>query len=259
MSALRVAMMQPTFLPWQGFFGLVAAADAFVFLDDFQFSRQSWQQRNRIFVAREKADWVTVPVDRSQRGGEWPTLLETRPVLGEFRRKFLATVRQSYAKSEHRAAIEPEIEAWLAPEWASLAEMNMDFIRRASGWLGLRAKFLRSSELGHDGKRSEAVIDLLRRAGATTYLAARGSFGYMRDDGLFPAAGIETVFQCFEPAPYPQRHSAAFVPYLSVLDALLQVGCTETQRLVDAGTRPFVPWNDMLRAAPAPAGEPGES
>lgn len=259
MESPRVVLMQPTFLPWQGFFGLARRADILVFLDDFQYSRQSWQQRNRIFVGPDRADWITIPVDRHAGATEWPTLLEARPLLEIFPKRFLRTVKQTYARAPFLETVAPMLDAWMGIEHASLAALNIDFATRVMALLGIAPDIRRSSQVGFDGKRSQAVADLLRRTGARTYLAARGSFAYMKEDGIFPVAGVETVFQRFEPQPYAQRQSRTFVPYLSVLDALLQVGPDATRALVDAGEKPFDSWKTMVAgAAPAPAAEPDE-
>ena len=96
---MRVAMMQPTFLPWTGFFQLIDAADLFIVLDDFQFQRHSYHQRNRLFVG-PTVQWVTVPV-RHPPGGEFPLLNEVEPVLSErFQLKLNRTLTQTYGASE---------------------------------------------------------------------------------------------------------------------------------------------------------------
>ena len=79
--------MQPTFLPWQGYFGLVAAAEVFVLLDDFQFQRHSFQQRNRIRLADGAESWISLPV--AHPAGEFPTLAQAAPVVdAKWRRPF---------------------------------------------------------------------------------------------------------------------------------------------------------------------------
>ncbi len=123
--------------------------------------------------------------------------------------------------------------------------MNIAFIRLVARLLELEPAWTRSSELGSTGERSERVLDLLRRAGAATYLCARGSYGYMQEDGVFPVDDIEVTFQDFAPQPYPQRRTDEFVSHLSVLDALFEVGPAETRRLVTAGQRVWTPWRAM--------------
>ena len=249
LPAPRVALMQPIFMPWQGYFGLIAAADCFVFLDDLQFCRRSFDHRNRMLQADGSVYWLTMPVahagseDRGRFNAAAPQL------DARLRRKLLLTLRSSYARTEFFAAVFPAIEEWLAAEWRTLADLNIDFIKRVTAMLEYTVDFRLSSTLRVEGKRSALLAQLVRETGAQTYLSAKGSFGYMREDGVFPLAGIATMFQDFVPRPYPQVQSPSFVSHLSVLDALFQVGPERTRALVSEGQQPFVSWPQMLSAA----------
>lgn len=247
MDRPRVALMQPTFLPWQGYFGLLAEADVFVFLDDFQFCRRSVHHRNRLFVGGAAPAWLTLPVEHAHRA-ERPILREVRPRLdGAARRKLLGALRHGYARSAYFGELYPEVERWLERDWSDLASLNIAFIELASRWLGTAPRFERGSALGVRGARSNRIADLLHRTGAGTYLAARGSLAYMVEDGVFPLEGVDVHFQEFDPQPYPQR-GEAFIPQLSVLDALFRVGPAATRELIAAGQRRFAPWDELVGA-----------
>ncbi len=248
--------MQPTFLPWQGYFGMVAAADVFVLLDDFQFQRHSFHQRNRIRLADGTETWISIPVAHP-RDGEFPILAEAAPLVdAKWRRRLKTTLDQSYGRTAHHAALRAPIDEWIDSTWMSVADMNIAFIQLVARLLGFDPLWRRSSEIGSTGQRSARVLDLLRRTAASTYLCARGSFDYMVEDGLFPVDDIEVVFQDFEPQRYPQRRADDFMSHLSVLDALFEVGPDESRRLVLAGQRAWTPWRAMpamtaaTRAAP---------
>jgi WbqC-like protein len=252
----RVALMQPAFLPWQGCFGLVAHADVFVLLDDFQFQRHSFHQRNRIRLADGAESWISLPVAHPA-DGDFPTLGEAVPIVdAKWRRRLKATLDQSYGRSPHHAALREPIDAWIDSGWASVADMNIAFIQLVSGLLGFAPTWRRSSEVGSAGQRSDRVLDLLRRTGARTYLCARGSYDYMAEDGLFPVDEVDVVFQQFEPQPYPQHRTDDFVSHLSVLDALFEVGADETRRLVLDGQRAWTPWRAMPAMTAATRAEP---
>lgn len=256
MESPRVALMQPTFLAWQGYFGLVAAADVFVVLDDFQFQRHSFHQRNRIRTAGGDETWISLPVAHP-RDGEFPTLAEATPVVdAKWRRRLKTTLDQSYGRSPHAATVREPIDDWIDTAFASVADMNIAFIQLVSGLLGFAPEWRRSSEVGSAGQRSERVLDLLHRCGARTYLCARGSYDYMAEDGLFPVDDVEVVFQSFEPEPYAQRRADAFVSHLSVLDALFEVGVAETRAVVLAGQRAWTPWRAMPAMTAATRAEP---
>ena len=256
MESPRVALMQPAFLPWQGLFGLVGASDLFVFLDDFQFQRHSYHQRNRIRLAGGSETWISLPVAHP-RDGAFPTLAEAVPqVDAKWRRRVKVTLDQTYGRAAHHAALRSEIDAWIDAPWPSVADMTIAFIRLVARWLGFAPQWLRSSELGATGQRSARVLDLLHRTGARTYLCARGAYEYMVADDVFPVDDVEVVFQEFEPVPYPQLRSAEFVSHLSVLDALFEVGPEQTRALVLAGQRAFTPWRAMPAMTAATRAEP---
>jgi hypothetical protein len=239
-----VALMQPTFLPWCGYFALIDAADVFIFLDDFQFQRRSWHHRNRIFAAPGKPAWITVPVAHTHS--------ETRasikcipPVLDTgFRKSFLGMLQHGYGRCEHLEEAMPSLCRWIESDWASLADLNISFIDLTLGLLGIQTPTLRSSELGSAGRRSARLADLLHRVGARRYLAAAGSRDYMTKDAVFPLAEVMTSFQNYQPVAYPQVGADKFVPYLSVLDLLLQTGPGRALSVIRAGSRPFRAWDD---------------
>ncbi len=239
-----VALMQPTFLPWAGYFALADAADVFVFLDDFQFQRRSWHHRNRMFSSPGEATWVTVPVTSGSKDGR-PAIDEVTPIVdADFRKTFRGLLQHGYGRSEHLEALLPALDGWIERDWANLADFNIAFIELAFELLGIRTETRRSSEVGSEGRRSARLADLLGRLEATRYLSAAGSREYMVEDGVFPLAGVETSFQDYEPVAYPQQGASEFVSSLSVLDLLLQVGPERAGAVIREGSRPFRPWED---------------
>jgi hypothetical protein len=241
---LTVALMQPTFIPWIGYFALIDSVDRFVFLDDFQFCRQTWGQRNRLFSG-PAAGWITLPVKHS---GTMANYCDVRPVIDGFCDKLISHIRRSYADAPYLPLVFGHLQACFASPPADLAGVNIAFIENTARLIGLSADFGRSSLIGSTGKRSARVADILRRTGARRYHAASGSAGYMMDDGVFPLPDVETRFQDFVPAPYPQVQTTQFVPYLSVLDVLLQVGIDGTRAAIREGNREFRSWDAATAA-----------
>ena len=256
MESPRVALMQPAFLPWQGLFGLVAASDVFVLLDDFQFQRHSFHQRNRIRLADGSETWISLPVTHP-RDGEFPTLGEAVPVVdAKWRRRLKATLDQSYGRTPYSATVREPVDAWIDTPWASVADMNIAFIQLVASMLEFAPTWRRSSEVGATG----AALRTRARSPASHRRAhvplRRGSYDYMAEDGLFPVDDVEVVFQEFVPQPYAQRRTDDFVSHLSVLDALFEVGPVETRRLVLAGQRAWTPWCAMPAMTAATRAEP---
>lgn len=242
---MNVAMMQPTFLPWQGFFELIYQSDIFIFLDDFQFSVQSYHQRNRLFSGPGKVDWYTVPVVKARSFG-LPLNAACIDESSHWRKKMLNRLRHNYGKAAFFNEVFPRVEGWLTNPAMSLAEHNMGFIRLVLELFGWKKDIKFSSTCHSDLQRSGRVLELLRLCGATKYYAANGSFGYMHEEGIFPVTDIEVLFQNFVPKRYPQVGSPdEFVPFLSVLDSLFNIGPENSAQLIIKGTDEWRSWDQM--------------
>ena len=226
-------IMQPTFLPWMGYFSLIEQADVFVFLTDVQFTKQSWQQRNRIRMADGRIHWLTLPVQ--QHLGELICNTQFDP-RQPWRRKHLGVIRQEYARASRFRTVFPELQkVYESTDTNLLGEFNMTLIRELCGMLGIHSKFVDSRDLKPSQERSQRLVDICHEVGATRYLSPVGSADYLETDGTFRASDLELVYQNFSHPVYEQG-KGEFQSHLSVIDALLHCGTEETARLVRAGT-----------------------
>ncbi len=236
----KVAMMQPTFLSWQGYFELIHKADTFIFLDDFQYRKRSFHARNRIFVSKEKIDYAIIPLQRAMHN---PNLNQIN-VLNDcyWLEKFLKRL-ETYKKTLYYDQLILPIKNVLAEKSLSLADYNINIIKLLCNILNINAQFLLSSQFSITTQRSQRIYDLLKECGASCYLCANGSFEYMLEDKIFPNE-IPVLFQNYQPKPYKQMHSKEFIPYLSILDALFNVGPEETLNLIQNGTEKWLTWDE---------------
>lgn len=243
---MNVAMMQPTFLPWQGYFELVLKSDIFIILDDFQFSVQSYHQRNKLFVNRDQVDWYTIPVKKNISFKSPLNQVKIDEGSG-WRIKMWKRIQMNYSKAPYYNDIAPWLKTWLLNTSEIISLQNIAFIQYVSGLLNYKGEFRFSSELPSNKIRSERVEELLRWCGAQTYFSARGSFDYMLEDGVFPLPDISVLFQNFQPVPYEQIGAKKeFIPYLSVLDALMNIGPKRTGEYIKSGTRQWLNWDEMI-------------
>lgn len=243
---MKVSMMQPSFIPWQGFFSLIRQVDCFILLDDFQFSVQSYHQRNRLFVNPGQVDWYSVPVVKavSYQAPLNKTKIDEK---SPWRKKMWRRIEQNYRKAPYYGDLSGPLEKWFQRPWDSLADQNMAFIRWVSDLLDYTPEFRTSSQHPGVEERSLRLVELLKWVGGDSYYSARGSFEYMQEDGVFPLASIPTYFQHFIPLPYGQIGSPGqFVPYLSILDALMNMGPVGTRDLIERGTDEWSSWDDMI-------------
>ncbi len=223
---MRVAIMQPTYLPWSGYFALLSQVDVFVFLDDVPYAHQGWQQRNRIKGSAGPL-WLTVPVRRSGRAGQLikDVEIDARPWATAHQR----TIQQSYARAPFVNDALGALAEVYAANHARLCDLNCALIDVLAQQLGVRTPRVRSSTLRSRAGRIERLVDICRELGATEYLSPVGSFDYLDEQpGAFEAAGVALRYHSYRHPGYAQLHGA-FVPFLSVVDLL----CNERDRAAD--------------------------
>lgn len=218
-----VAVAQPTFLSWAGWFDLAAQVELLIVLDDVAFSKQSWQQRNRIRT-REGLSYVTVPVRSAGRLGQ--RICDTELADVRFVDKLTRTVSQNYGRAAFFSRYFSEFSAVLQRAAASgrLCELNCSLISWLAAQLGVDTPWVRSSELGIEGKRGALVAKLCEHVGAARYISPAGAQEYLLEDRAeFDNRGITVELQVYEHPVYRQCFQP-FLPYASVLDLLLNEG-----------------------------------
>ena len=226
-----VAIHQPNFFPWLGYFNKIAFADVFVVLDDVQFPKTggTWCNRVKVLV-RGKPAWVTMPVDRSHHGVR--LIREVTSVPTRWRHDVLSTLENAYARAAHFSEIFPSLSELIQAPMARIAEYNLAAVLALVERLRFDTrKLVLSSTLGASGTATERLAALVKAVDGTAYLAGGGSSGY-QDDAVFAAAGIDVVYQSFRHPVYPQTGETVFAPGLSIIDALMNCGSEATRALV---------------------------
>jgi hypothetical protein len=239
-AATVAAIMQPTYLPWIGYFDLIDTADTFVFLDDAQVLKRSWGVRNRILGHNGEA-FLTVPLS-GHRHGEGSAFADTSVDLDQdWARTHLATIRHAYAKAPHFAEVFASLEAWLSGGHTTIGALNEDFIGTTARRIGIATPLLKSSQLeGADGRKDDRLLAICRAIGADTYLAAPGSAAYIeqaQEGGAFAGSGVAIRYHNFTHPVYPQRQDG-FVSHMSIVDLLMNCGYASALEIIRSGRRP---------------------
>lgn len=226
-----VAIMQPTYLPWLGYFALMDRVDIFVFLDSVQFERRSWQQRNRIKTA-QGIQMLTVPVLTKGRRDQHIADVMIDVTAG-FAEKHVRAIANAYAAAPHRDPYMPELIEILRKGHDHLAALNVDVIQWVAERLGIDTECISSSTLRAAGKKADYLADICDKIGASTYVSPPGSRGYLDKSDAFDRLGIPVVYNEYKHPTYPQLHGE-FLDYLSVVDLLFNVG-TDSLRVIRGG------------------------
>jgi hypothetical protein len=229
---MRVAIHQPQYLPWLGYFHKMMMSDVFVFLDDVQFKKNEFQNRNRIKTA-EGASWLTVPVIH-----HFPQLISEVEINNrrDWRKKHLRTLDMNYRKAPYFDNFFPLFASGLTRDWEYLSPLNIYSIEKISKALGIKKRFIKSSELAPlENGATDRLIDICRKLGADTYISGAGGRSYL-ELGKFDEAGIKVQFQEFNHPVYPQLYGK-FEPYLSVVDLLFNCGEKSGKIILEGGGR----------------------
>ena len=214
---------QPTFLPWLGWFDLADQADVMIILDDVAFSKQSWQQRNRIRT-QNGLEFLTVPVKTSGRLGQ--RIAECELVDQSFVVKMIKSLQANYSKAPFFGTTFDELATTLqtAASTNRLVELNCALLFWMAAKLGVTTAMIRASTLDVGGERGEHVAALCECVGADRYLSPAGAESYLIEDKhAFERRGIEILIHVYEHPEYVQRFTP-FIPFASALDLIFNVG-----------------------------------
>jgi WbqC-like protein len=237
---VKIAIAQPTYLPWLGYFDLLDQVDTFVLLDTVQFEKQSWQQRNRIKTPTGLL-WLTVPVVFRGRLGQRIVDVEIREA--EFWRDHLRAVELNYRRAPFFAEYFPALSELLPSAAAGLrlAELNIGLLRWLAQALGIKTRIVRSSQLAVDGKRTLLLAEICGLLGATTYISPLGSADYLLNElPILTGRGVDVVFQHYDHPSYRQLFPP-FQVHASALDLLFNEGENSLATIRSGRRTPFAP------------------
>ncbi len=217
---MKVAIMQPYFLPYPGYFQLVAAVDAFVIYDDIKFTKRGWINRNRILARTGEPETITIPI----AGDSDALAIRERVLAADFpvqRAKLVRRIEDVYRDAPFFSSAMPLVRASLDAPERNLFRFLHHTLTLFLAHLGIRTPVLISSslDLPSDLRGQDRVIAICSTLRATCYVNAPGG-RTLYDHPTFKNAGIDLCFlEPFLP-PYPQFQTP-FVPALSVIDALM--------------------------------------
>lgn len=217
----KVAILQSNYIPWKGYFDLIAAVDEFILYDDMQYTRRDWRNRNRIKTPQGLL-WLTVPV--RSKGNYYQKIRDVELAGMGFAKDHWASLAQHY----RRAPYFREISTWLMPlylerVYTHLSELNEVFLRAVCQYLEIGTKISHSWDYGLVEGKTERLADLCRQAMADEYLSGPAARDYIVS-AVFEDAQINLVWFDYEGyAPYPQLWGE-FCHNVSILDLLFNCG-----------------------------------
>ncbi len=223
-----VAVHQPQYLPWLGYFDKIRIADVFCYLDNVQYKKNEWQNRNRIKTA-QNWQWLTVPVHY-----RFPQKINEVEINNSvnWKKKHLQALITNYSKAPYFKDYITPLEDLFTKDWELLSEFNIGLLERLREFLNLHDKpAIPASSMVLRDDPTERLIDICKAVGADTYLAGQDGRTYM-DLERFRANGITVITQEFKHPVYPQLYDE-FQSHMSIVDLLFNCG-PESIKIIEA-------------------------
>jgi hypothetical protein len=216
-----VAIVQSSYIPWKGYFDLIGLADEFIIYDDAQYTRRDWRNRNLIKTA-DGPKWLTIPVD--VKGKYHQRICETRVADSNWASRHWKTIVHNYAAAPYFGQYRDDFERlYLGREEPMLSAINHRFLAAVCSMLGIETPMKWSMDYGGNGAKTERLVGLCKRAGATAYLTGPRARDYL-DETAFREAGIAVKYMDYSGYPeYPQLHPP-FEHQVTVVDLILNTG-----------------------------------
>jgi len=220
---MNVVILQPSYIPWRGYFDLVRRADLFVFYDDVQYDKRGWRNRNQIKTPNGKK-WLTIPVH--SRGAQIDRIPINQIRISwdsDWSKDHFLTLQHNYRKAPFLERFQPLLESLYQRRDEFLADFTIDFTIALARELGVsHTRFMRSSELAVSGEKTERLVNVLQKVGATHYISGPSASNYIKPE-KFAQAGIALEYMEYNYLEYPQLYPP-YDPFVSILDLLFMAG-----------------------------------
>jgi len=214
----KLAILQPSYIPWIGYFEQIINVDIFIFYDDVQYTKNDWRNRNKI-KTHAGSSWLSIPVNASNTQMINKVLVDDTK---HWRIKHLKSLQQFYSKSEYFDEVYELVEKNLNSKVASISSLSINIIKDITKYLQIDTKFYASSDLAIDGNKNTRLINICKHFNASQYYSGSAAKNYI-DEELFFSNDIKLIFQEYKHPSYKQLHGD-FLPYLSIIDLLFNHG-----------------------------------
>lgn len=230
-----MAIHQPTFFPWLGYFDKIVRCDLFLVLDNVQFPKKGGTWGNRVkLLVNGQAAWVTMPVMRNYHGVRTYAEMQIDNA-GGWREKLQGSIHANYHRAPFFEEVSPALEELINNPTDRLTDYNLSAIISLAKALRIDdSKIILGSTLNVQGSATDLLVSMVKAVNGTAYLCGGGAGGY-QEDHKFSEAGLELIYQNYQHPIYPQRHAPEFVPGLSVIDVLMNCGFEKTGEIVRNG------------------------
>lgn len=231
LKSKTLSLMQPTYLPWLGYFNLIKNSDEFVFYTTTQLTKRSWQTRNKI-KSHSGHIVLSIPIKKTVTRDH--LTIENTQVQNEinWQENHLKSIKQSYSKAPFFEQIYPLIAKILSKKSDFLIDYTVPIILILLKELEIQTEIIFSKDIIYNGKKDEALISICKEQNADKYLSVKGSMDYiLSGENLFEKNDISLLWNEFEHPTYKQIGNS-FESHLSIIDALFMLGIEEVKKII---------------------------
>lgn len=220
---MKCVILQPSYIPWRGYFHQVFMSDLFIFYDDVQYDKNGWRNRNRIKTPNGPL-WLTIPVlHRGNISKQIPITDIHIDWSKDWARKHWMSIQQSYSKAPFFNEYAPVLDGSYQKKPEYLVDFTIDLTIKLTRILGIEhTRFIRSSSLQASGTKTDRLVDILQKVGATHYISGPAAKEYLEPDKL-AAAGIGLEWMSYDYPEYTQLYPP-YDPQVSIIDLLFMTG-----------------------------------
>jgi hypothetical protein len=220
---MNCVILQPSYIPWRGYFDQIKKADLFIFYDDVQYDKHGWRNRNRI-KTQQGCQWVTIPVYSKGVVEKGLPINQVKINWSEnWNDKHWRSIQQAYSKAPYFEKYIDFLEPFFQQRPEFLADFTIDLTIAIARQLGIEhTRFIRSSTLQAAGTRTDRLIAVLTSVGATHYISGPSAQDYIEED-KFKSAGISLEYMQYNYPEYPQLYPP-YDPFVSIVDLLFMTG-----------------------------------
>ena len=216
---------QPECLPWLGFISKACMGDVYLIVDNVQFVKEHWHNRNKIRISRGE-QWLVVPVEGKQKTQLFSDVKIS--YARNWKRKHLNSIQMSYSKSPYFSEIFEEIKQLYSKDHEYLLDYNISFIKYAFSKFNIRVPILRATDLIKqgktlEGKKSDLIVNFCKATNTDTFVFGESGKTYI-EKNKFTDSGIKFIFQDFHHPTYNQPQKGEFIPNMCFLDLLFNYG-----------------------------------
>ena len=224
---MKVAIHQPNYLPYLGFFHKLSLVDTFVIMDDTQYDKK-FTNRNKIKVPGNWI-WLTVPINKKHKfvANKIVEINNEENWQSDHFKK----INHSYSNSEFfKKNYKTFFEKIYSKKWDHLFTLNYELIIQLIDWLNIKIEVIKESELNIKGNSTERLVNISKEIGAETYVSGIGGKEYMNEK-MFETNNIKIEYQNFKCPIYKQVFNSEFIPNLSIIDLLFNIGPKSLSKL----------------------------